>query len=111
MDAAADGTLYFTDSGDSTRAGAIYRLAMDGNLDTLARNSELGHPTGIAVMGDSVWVVSREGEMYRLEAGKRLDVVKLPSAGLEGLVVFQGDAFVSTSEGRALLRGKIGGPF
>jgi hypothetical protein len=37
MDAAADGTLYFTDSGDSTRAGAIYRLAMDGNLDTLAR--------------------------------------------------------------------------
>lgn len=111
MDASGDGTLYFTDSGDSTRAGAVYRLALDGRLDTLARGPELGHPTGIAVAGDTVWVVSREGEMYRVAGGKRLDVVRLPSAGLEGLVVFGGDAFVSTAEGRAVLRGKLGGPF
>lgn len=111
IDAADDETLYFTDSGDSTRAGAVYRLSQDSKLDTLARGPELGHPTGIAVTGDSVWVVSRAGELYRLAGGKRVDVVKLPSAGLEGLVVFAGDAFVSTSEGRSILRGKLGGPF
>jgi hypothetical protein len=111
IDDGADGMLYFTDRGDSTRAGAVYRLSQDGRLDTLARGPELGHPTGIAVTGDSIWVVSREGEMYRLAGGKRLDVVRLPSAGLEGLAIFGGDAFVSTSEGRAVLRGKIGGPF
>jgi DNA-binding beta-propeller fold protein YncE len=108
---APQGTLYFTDSGDSTTAEAVYRLSMDGKLDTLARGPELGHPTGIAVTGDSVWVVNRVGEMYRVADGKRLDVVKLPSAGLEGLVIFEGDAFVSTSDGRSVLRGKLGGPF
>jgi sugar lactone lactonase YvrE len=111
MESAADGTLYFTDSGDSTRAQAVYRLSQDGTLDTLARGPELGHPTGIALSGDSVWVVNRAGEMYRVAGGRRLDVVRLPSAGLEGLVVFEGDAFVSSSEGRSVLRGKIGGPF
>lgn len=111
VDAADDETLYFTDSGDSTRAGAVYRLSQDGTLDTLARGPDLGHPTGIAVTGDSVWVVSRAGEMYRVAGGKRVDVVTLPSAGLEGLVVFAGDAFVTTSDGRSVLRGKLGGPF
>jgi streptogramin lyase len=111
MIGAADGTLYFTDSGDSARAGAVYRLAPGGKLDRLAQGPELGHPTGIAVSGDSVWVVSRLGEMYRVADGKPVDLVKLPNAGLEGLVVFEGDAFVSTTEGRAVLRGKIGGPF
>lgn len=111
IDAAGDETLYFTDSGDSTSAGAVYRLSPAGTLDTLARGPELDHPTGIAVTGDSVWVVNRAGEMYRVAGGKRLDVVKLPSAGLEGLVIFAGDAFVSTSDGRSVLRGKLGGPF
>ncbi|HEU5217691.1 MAG TPA: hypothetical protein VFU23_03485 [Gemmatimonadales bacterium] len=106
-----DGSLYFTDSGDSAHAGAIYRLGQDSKLDTLARGPDLGHPTGIAVTGDSVYVVSREGEMYRVAGGKRLDVVKLPGAGLEGLVIFAGDAFVSSADGRALFRGKFGGPF
>lgn len=108
---APQGMLYFTDSGDSTKAGAVYRLSQDGKLDTLAHGPELGHPTGIAVTGDSVWVVNRAGEMYRVAGGQRLDVVKLPSAGLEGLVIFAGDAFVSTSDGRSVLRGKLGGPF
>lgn len=111
MDSTPDGTLYFTDSGDSSKTGAVYRLSQDGTLDTLARGPGLGHPTGIAVSGDSVWVVSREGEMYRVAGGQPVDIVKLPSGGLEGLVVFQGDAFVSSTEGRSVLRGKLGAPF
>jgi hypothetical protein len=111
IDVGGDGSLYFTDAGDSASAGAVYRLSPDAKLDTLATGPDLGHPTGIAVTGDSVWVVSGAGEMYRVAGGTKVDVVKLPSAGLEGLVIFVGDAFVSTSEGRAVLRGKIGGPF
>jgi hypothetical protein len=111
LESAADGTLYFTDSGDSAKAGAVYRMSPDGKLDTLASGPELGHPTGIAMSGDSVWVVSREGDLYRVSGGGRLGVVRLPSAGLEGLVVFGGDAFIASSEGRSVLRGKTGGPF
>ena len=59
MKSAADGTLYFTDTGDSVTTGAVYRLSQDGKLDTLARGPELGHPTGVAVSTDGVWVVSR----------------------------------------------------
>lgn len=111
LHSAADGAIFFTDGGDSSAAGAVYRLSQEGKLDTLARGSELGHPTGIAVTGDSVWVVNQEGEMYRIAGGRRLDVMALPTGGLEGLVLFGGDAFVSSGAGRSVLRGRIGGPF
>lgn len=118
--ASVDGSVYFTDSGlkagasglEPSGTDAVYRLSYDGVLDTLMRGESLGHPNGIAVTGDSVWVVGYgSGEMYRLEKGARVDVVKLPKGGLDGLVVFAGDAFVSSWEAEAVYRGKLGGPF
>lgn len=106
-----NGALYLSDRGDSTSAGAVYRLFPNGKLDTLASGAKVGHPTGIAESGDSVWVTTREGELFRLEGGKKVDVVNLPSGGLEGLELYGGDVFISTTEGHAVLRGKPGGPF
>jgi DNA-binding beta-propeller fold protein YncE len=115
-----DGSLYITDSGLREGAGgleaagtdAIYRLSPEGKLDTLARGEALGHPNGIALSGDTVWVVSYgSGELYRLEAGRKTAAVKLPQSGLDGLVVFNGTAFVSSWEAQAVLRGPLSGPF
>jgi hypothetical protein len=119
MTSAGDGSVYFTDSGSGSGPegsspagdGAVYRLRPDGRLDTLMKGSELGHPTAIAVAGDSVWVVSRSGELYRIADGRRLDIAKLPHGGVDGLVVFGGEAFIASREARAILRGRLGGPF
>jgi hypothetical protein len=115
-----DGSLYFTDSG--LKAGpdglapsgtdAVYRLWPDGKLDTLARGDELGRPNGIAVSGDSVWVVGYgSGELYRVLGGHKADVVKLAKGGLDGLVIFGGEAFISSWDGQSIFRGKLAGPF
>jgi hypothetical protein len=118
--AADDGSIYFTDSG--LRAGAsglepsgtdaVYRLSLEGKLDTLAMGPELGRPNGIAVSGDSVWVVSYgSGEIYRVANGRKVNARKLRKGGLDGLVLFSGDVFNSSWDARGVYRGKVGGPY
>ena len=118
--AGADGSIYFTDSGLKAGASgfapsgsdAVYRLSPAGKLDTLARGEELGHPNGIALSGDSVWVVSfGSGELYRVAGGKKLDAIKLPKGGLDGLVIVNGEAFISSWDAEAVFRGPLAGPF
>ena len=120
MAAGDDGSVYVTDAG--LRAGAdrpepsgtdaVYRIEPGGKLDTLARGGSLGRPAAVAVSGDSVWVVaSGSGELYRVANGGKTDVVKLPKGGPDGLVVVNGDAFVSSREGGSILRGPLRGPF
>jgi hypothetical protein len=118
--AAADGSVYFTDSGFRAGAGgfepsgtdAVYRLRPEGGLDTLARGDSLGRPNGIALAGDTVWVVSfGSGELYRVVNGGRADIQKLPKGTLDGLVIVVGDLFVSSWEGKSLFRGRPAGPF
>ena len=114
-----DLAVYFTDAGfrqgaegpEPSGTDAVYRLWPDGRLDTLAMGPELGRPTGIAVTGDSVWVVaSATGELYRLEDGQRVDVQKVADR-LEGLVVTESAVFVTDPIAGTLLRGTLGGPF
>lgn len=114
-----DGSLFFTDrgikggsaGGDSTGSDAVYHLTFEGRLETLARGATLGHPAGIGLSGDSVWVASWEGEVYRIVDGTKADVVKLPTGRLTGLVVFGGEAFIASDEGSVIYRGLLGGPF
>ena len=118
--ATPDGSVYFTDSGLRAGAGgfepsgtdAVYRLSPDGQLDTLARGDSLGRPNGIALAGDTVWVVSfGSGELYRVVNGGRADIQKLPRGSLDGLVIVVGDLFISSWEGESVFRGRPGGPF
>ncbi|HEX7023310.1 MAG TPA: hypothetical protein VF187_00710 [Gemmatimonadales bacterium] len=115
-----DGSVYFTDTGIKPGAGgfepsgtdAVYRLGPDGRIEVLAKGDSLGHPNGIALSGDSLWVVSYgSGELYRIADGQRTAVRKLPKGGLDGLVLFQGDAFISSWDGEVVYRGPIAGPF
>ena len=118
--ATEDGSVYFTDSGLRAGAGgfepsgtdAVYRLTPDGGLDTLARGDSLGRPNGIALAGDTVWVVSfGSGELYRVVGGARADIQKLPKGTLDGLVIVVGDLFISSWEGESVFRGRPAGPF
>jgi hypothetical protein len=117
--AGEDGSVYFTDSGlrlgprgiEHSGADAVYRFEPDGKLDTLARGEALGGPTAIAVSGDSVWVVNRAGELYRLAGGGPIDVVAPAKHGLDGLVVFGGEAYWSSREETSIFRGPPRGPF
>ncbi|HUG28182.1 MAG TPA: hypothetical protein VMK53_07780 [Gemmatimonadales bacterium] len=111
--------VYFTDAGfrpgaegsEPSGTDAVYRLWPDGRLDTLAMGPELGRPTGIAVTGDSVWVVgSATGELYRLEDGQRVDVQKVAER-LEGLAVTETAVFVTDPINGTLFRGLPGGTF
>lgn len=111
--------VYFTDAGfrqgadgpEPSGTDAVYRLWPDGRLDTLAMGPELGRPTGIAVAGDSVWVVaSATGELFRLEDGQRVDVQKVADR-LEGLAVTESAVFVSDPIAGTLWRGTLGGAF
>lgn len=111
--------LYFTDAGfragpqgvESSGSDAVYRLWPDGRLDTLAMGPELGHPTGIALRGDTVWVVgSATGEVYRLADGQRHDVHKVADQ-LEGLVATETALFVTDPARGMILRGGPEGNF
>jgi hypothetical protein len=111
-----DGSLYFTDSGlkggakglEPSGTDAVYRLHPDGKLDTLARGDSLGHPNGVAVTGDSVYVVGYgSGEIYRLANGQRQNIEKAPKGGLDGLVIFGGERFISSWDGQAIFRGRL----
>lgn len=118
--AGEDGSVYFTDSGlrgggagfEPSGTDAVYRLTFLGKLDTLARGDSLGRPNGIALAGDSVWVVGfGSGELYRVVDGTRTDIVKLPGGSPDGLVIAFGDFFISSWAGAAVFRGRPGGPF
>jgi hypothetical protein len=115
-----DGAVYFTDSGlrqgasgfEPSGTDAIYRLDPSGGLQVLARGDELGRPNGIAVTGDSVYIVSfGSGELYRIAGGARVDVVKLPAGSLDGIVIANGELFISSWDGKTIYRGPPGGPF
>ena len=117
-----DGSLYLTDAGlragpgadsaETSGSAAVYRIQPSGKLDTLARGEGLGQPWGIAVSGDSVWVVGfASGELARLKQGASAAAVKLPAGGLAGLLLFNGEAFVTSWDGQAVYRGPPGGPF
>jgi hypothetical protein len=115
-----DGAVYFTDSGlrqgasgfEPSGTDAIYRLDPSGGLQLLARGDELGRPNGVAVTGDSVYVVSfGSGELYRIAGGARVDVVKLPAGSLDGIVIANGELFISSWDGKTIYRGPPAGPF
>jgi hypothetical protein len=117
---AEDGTIYFTDSGfkegaqgfEPSGTDAVYRINPDGVMDTLAMGRELGNPNGIAVAGDTVWVVAfGAGEIYRLAGGRKVGARKLSKGQLDGLVLFGGEAFMSSWEAQGVYRGKIGGSY
>lgn len=82
--------------------GTIHRID-DVNADGVAVELAVPGVNGLALDGEGrLWAVA-EGELFRVESGARVDVQKLPSAGLDGIVVRpSGSILVSSWDAHAI---------
>lgn len=118
--AAGDGVVYVSDSGlgdgfKPTGTDAVHEIK-DGKAKEIIKQSkklDLGRPNGLAVIDGNVWVVTfGSGELYRIDQGNKVDAVKLPKGGLDGIAVRKdGKLLISSWEGQAVFEGPAAGPF
>jgi sugar lactone lactonase YvrE len=120
--AAADGTVYVSDSGlkmgakgdfEGSGTDAVYAIEK-GKVRTVAKDAEkLGRPNGLAVGPTGVWVVTfGSGELYRLDAkGEKQDATKPPKGSLDGIVMRGETLYISSWEDSAVYEGSSKGPF
>lgn len=123
-----DGQIYLSDSGlkagkdgfDGTGTDGLYAIDVAGKkpkLKTVKKDKALSRPNGVLVQGDTLYVVPFGANTLTaldLKAKGKVkgEPTKLPHGGLDGLVAIGGDEFlVSSWEGKAVYRGKLGGEF
>jgi sugar lactone lactonase YvrE len=114
IDVGPDGSLYVLDSGlglndsgelEPTGTDAVYRLVLgeEGRSTTLARGSELGNPSAVAVGTRGIFVAtSRTGEIYRVVPGQpRTPVYPATGRRISGIAFLPdgGFAFSSWADG------------
>jgi len=116
---APDGKVYVSDTSVKPGAKGFDPLGGDevlvidktGKAKVLAKSKELGGPNGL-FWGPKGLLVNAmlSNEVYSLgPKGEKIDVIKLPNGGLDGLLVV-GDSLLATSWGAsAVYRGKLGG--
>ena len=119
--ASEDGAkIYVSDSGLKMEGGDFKPTGTDavwviekGKAKTFAKGAELTRPNGMLVDGKTVIVVPfGSNEIYRLdEKGARTDATKLPKGGFDGIVKVGDSLLVSSWEGSAIFKGKLGGTF
>ena len=93
--AAPDGTVYVSDM----MTQKIHRIAPDGTVTVYASGDQLGKPNGVAVDANGkVFVCAMAApEVYGLTPdGKKDPVWKVPAGGLDGLVLTDAGALVSS---------------
>ena len=118
--AGADGKVYVSDTGvkggekgfEPTGTDAVYVIEK-GKAKQVAKSKDLGGPNGVLSTDKGVVVVTfGSGEVYRLDdKGAKQDVSKPPKGALDGVVVLGDSLLVSSWEGSAIYKGKLGGTF
>jgi hypothetical protein len=118
--AGPDGKVYVDDSGlkvgangfEPTGTDSVYVIEK-GKAKELAKSPELGKPNGLAVTDKGLVVVTfGSGEVYRLDdKGAKQDVSKPPTGGLDGVEPVGDSLLVSSWEGSAVYKGKLGGTY
>jgi sugar lactone lactonase YvrE len=113
-----NGGIYVTDSGltpkfESSGTDAVYSIAKDGKVTTLAKSKALGNPNGVVESGGKVYVVTfGTGSIYEVPAKGDPKPEKLPKGKLDGIVAIgNGELLVSSWEAKSVYRGKVGGPW
>jgi sugar lactone lactonase YvrE len=119
--AGADGTVYVSDTGmklgkngpEPQGADAVYSIDKTGKVKTVAKTKDLGGPNGLFVQDKNLLVVSFGATgLYRIDdKGKIQDATKLPKGSLDGIVQAGDSLLVSSWEGSAIYKGKLGGTF
>ena len=115
---APDGTLYVSDTGQlgpktelgkrkgkgkgsepqAASSDAIYAVDARGVSRLVVKGAELGQPTGLLADAAGLWVANLSGELYRVAAdGQRAPGIRLPGAGLHGLLETEGGRLVIAS--------------
>jgi sugar lactone lactonase YvrE len=118
--AGQDGKVYVSDSGIKaagakfapTGTDAVYVIDK-GHAKALAKSPELAQPNGVAWTDKGLVVCTLGGsEVYRLdEKGGKQDVTKTPAGHLDGLLALGDSLLVTSHDGSAVLKGKLGGTF
>ena len=115
---APDGRVFVTDSdravigAPAAGSSAVYVIDKD-KLKTVAKSVELKGPNGVLWTDKGLLVVTgTSNEIFRLDdKGVRSEVTQTPKGGLDGLVSVGDTLLVSSWEGSAVFRGKLGGTF
>ncbi|HKQ71628.1 MAG TPA: hypothetical protein VJT73_19930, partial [Polyangiaceae bacterium] len=113
-----DGRIYVADTAVAgadlkpTGNDAVYVIDK-GKVKALAKSKDLGGPNGLAVTDKGLLVNTfTSNEVYRLDdKGVRQDITKLPAGGLDGLVAVGETLYVTSWQGAAIFRGKLGDKF
>ncbi|HEY6078049.1 MAG TPA: hypothetical protein VIW29_04565 [Polyangiaceae bacterium] len=110
----ADSSMKVTDKGFESNGGdQVLVIDKAGKVKVLAKSKELGGPNGL-VLGPKGLLVNTLGsnEVFRLtDDGKKEDVLKLPSGGLDGMAYMGDMLWVSSWASASVYKGKLAGPF
>ena len=104
----AAGDVYVTDTGSDETPGALFRIAADGTLSTLAaRSADLQRPNGIAVTARGNIVHGGRGNelYYRAPTGQLMGRRTLPTGRFDGIVALAEDELlVASQDGHVVYR-------
>ena len=115
-----DGKVYVSDSGMKMEGADFVGTGTDavwviekGKAKPFAKAADLSRPNGLFVDGKTVVVAPfASNEVYRVDdKSKKTDGTKLPKGGLDGIVKVGDVFYVSSWEGSAIFKGKLGGTF
>lgn len=118
---AADGRVFVSDTGvkvgekglEPAGGDAVYEISKAGKVKTVASSPNLHGPNGLALLDKKlVCVALNSDEAYSFDdKGNMTEVTHLPKGGLDGLIVMGDHLLISSWQGSAVYRGKLGGTF
>jgi hypothetical protein len=118
---APDGRVFVSDSGmkvgekglEPAGGDAVYEIDKGGKVKTVAKAKDLNAPNGLAFFDKKLVVVALgSDEAYTLsDKGEKENVTHLPKGGLDGLIALGDSLLISSWQGSAVYRGKLGGSF
>ncbi|HEV8548132.1 MAG TPA: hypothetical protein VGQ57_03870 [Polyangiaceae bacterium] len=118
---APDGRIFVSDSGmkagekglEPVGGDAVYEIDKSGKVKTIAKMKELAGPNGLLLEGKKLIVVALGGDQaYSLsDKGEMQEVTHLPKGGLDGIAALGDGLLISSWQGNAIYKGKLGGSF
>ncbi len=116
---AADGKVYVSDTSvkatekglETTGADQVLVIDKTGKAKVLAKSKDLSGPNGLAFGPKGLLVNTlNSNEVFGIGAkGEKVDVMKLPVGGLDGMLVMGDTLICSSWAASAVYRGKLGG--
>jgi sugar lactone lactonase YvrE len=116
---APDGKVYVSDSSvkatekglEPTGGDQVLVIDKSGKAKVLAKSKDLSGPNGVAFGPKGLLVNTlNSNEVFGIgPKGEKVDIVKLPNGGLDGMLVVGDTLFVSSWGASAVYRGKLGG--